>query len=555
MRIPAIQSLCIVSVLAAQVAPRRVHAIVDADVASQGTTPVGMWLIAGVAIFAALEMFRRYRSQRHETLQLRQQVELQQQQIRERSEEQRKLLDEADSANRAKSVFLANMSHEIRTPMNAILGYAQILEDGKNLSADERKAIDVINRSGTHLLGLINDVLDLSKIEAGREELRTASFDLRGAVQSLGMMFEMRCRERELNWESEIDLPGIIVRGDENKLRQVLINLLGNAVKFTKRGFVRLSVRAIGEDRYSFEVADSGPGIEEARVAQVFEAFQQDAAGRQHGGTGLGLAIARRHVELMGGELTLESIVGEGTIFRFELSLPQGDRRAGERLDWSRARRLAAGENVLALVVDDVATNCDVARGLLERVGVEVITASGGLEAVEMVKRGPVPDITFMDMRMPDIDGIETRRRIIDARGSDVTTFVCLTASVFAHQKQRILDEGFSAFLLKPVRAEQLYATIGHQLGVAFDMADATAQDGDVIGAIATPIPETLRVALLEAARHHSITDMNALIGRLAETGDAEHALAVHLQQMMGRYDLAGVRKVIEGLPATSCRL
>lgn len=194
---------------------------------------------------------------------------------------------EAESANRAKSAFLANLSHEIRTPMNGILGYVQILERDDSLTADHRRSVETIGRSGRHLLGLINDILDISKIESGREELHVTDFDLAEVVESLDGMFAVRCQDRGLTWKRTPSSSLGFVRGDEQKLRQVLINLLGNAVKFTEEGEVSLSVERVS-DRVHLEVADTGAGIPPEKQASIFEPFQQDEAGVQHGGRGWG---------------------------------------------------------------------------------------------------------------------------------------------------------------------------------------------------------------------------------------------------------------------------
>jgi signal transduction histidine kinase len=232
---------------------------------------------------------------------------------------------EAESASRAKSDFVANMSHELRTPLNAILGYTRLVSEDEGLSPEHRHAIATIESSGEHLLTLINEVLDLSKVEAGAEQVLTEPFDLSELIGGLAGMFELSCARKGLIWRLEKEIPQGHVRGDHGKLRQVLINLLGNAVKFTDEGQVVLSVLRDGEV-YRFTVTDTGPGIPADRQEAVFEPFQQEEAGRRQGGTGLGLAIARRHVELMGGRLRLESAPGQGTRISFDVHLPSGTR-------------------------------------------------------------------------------------------------------------------------------------------------------------------------------------------------------------------------------------
>ena len=235
--------------------------------------------------------------------------------------------EEAESANVAKSQFLANMSHEIRTPMNAILGYAQLLQEEEDLDEDQKHSVDAIERSGSHLLGLINDILDISKIEAGSEELILADFDLEKTVEGLASMFELRCQQQGLTWKAKVAISRPLVYGDENRLRQVLINLLGNAVKFTEAGQVDLRVEQ-RDTSYYIEVADSGPGIAPEHQHDIFEPFQQGVAGHDKGGTGLGLAIAKRHIAMMGGELMLDSAPGAGARFSFAIDLPPAQNEA-----------------------------------------------------------------------------------------------------------------------------------------------------------------------------------------------------------------------------------
>ncbi len=454
----------------------------------------------------------------------------------------------AEEANQIKSLFLANMSHEIRTPMNAILGYAQILQANPDLSNDQRKGIETIGDSGQHLLGLINDILDISKIEAGRQQLNPSDFNLRSLVQGLGTMFEVRCRQKGLGWRLEEDLPAGFVYGDENKLRQVLSNLLGNAVKFSDAGEVVLRGKALGEDRYSFEVSDTGPGIAPEQQAAIFEPFQQGMEGVHRGGTGLGLAIAGRHVELMDGRLELESAPGKGTRFILSLALPPGQESSevSETRDWSGVRYLADGSSVHALIVDDVPTNRDILEQILAGIGVEVETAESGAQALKLVRQHR-PDIVLMDIQMPEMNGVETRQRLVDEHGPEAMVIVAVTASVFEHQRQSYLEAGFDDFLDKPLRTEQVYACLSKYLGVEYKYAEEeAAPDGTPPDWRSLTLPSGLYEELISAVERHSITELRKQVDMLEALGAEEQSLAAHLRKLARQYDMDGIKAVLE---------
>ena len=454
----------------------------------------------------------------------------------------------AEQANQAKSAFLANMSHEIRTPMNAILGYAQILDGDPGLQGSQRKAIETIGNSGEHLLGLINDILDISKIEAGRATLNPVDFGLQGMVNGLGSMFEMRCQQKGLDWNLEADLPAGTVQGDEGKLRQVLINLLGNAVKFTQTGQVGLQVEGLEEDRYRFDIWDTGPGIPEEKQQSIFEPFQQEDEGMRQGGTGLGLAISLRHAQMMGGELELESAPGSGTRVTFTLILPPGEAASESEssTDWSRVRRLAEGHSVRALIVDDVATNRDVFSQILTRIGVQVQTAENGVDGLELIGRS-MPDILFLDIRMPVMDGPEMLEHVSERHGQEATVVIAATASVFDHQRREYQDKGFSGFLDKPLRTEQVYACLSEHLGIAYEFEE----EGDApvnadVDWTELVLPADLHEELTSAARMQSTTELRQHMAALAELGAEGQGLAAHLSELAQQYDMNGIKVVLE---------
>ncbi len=458
----------------------------------------------------------------------------------------------ADSANRAKSEFLANMSHEIRTPMNAILGYSQILSRDDALPQFHRDAVATIISSGHHLLHLIDEILDLSKIDAGRMEVTVSDFDLSPLVRELAAMFQHPCEEKQLGLRVDFpagDVP-IHVRGDEGKLRQVLINLLGNAVKFTESGLVTLGAAGEGE-QWSFSVADTGSGISQEMADRIFEPFQQGQEARRTGGTGLGLAIARRQVELMGGTLTLESIPGRGSVFTAAIALPvvQAPQEVQARV--RRVHHLAEGQRLRVLVVDDIPENRSVLSAMLAQVGCEVVLAEDGRQAMEVV-RVSKPQIVFMDIRLPGIDGIQVSRRLIEEFSASGLKVVATSASALAQDREECLEAGCDDFVAKPFRAERIYDCLRQLGGVEFDYKEArpAAEPASAFDLGRITLPQELATRMTMAAELHSATVLKNCLADMERLGPAEERLARHLRGFLSSYDMKTIQKLIAQIPA-----
>lgn len=457
--------------------------------------------------------------------------------------------DREHHANTLKSQFLADMSHEIRTPLNAVIGYAQLLETDADLTPGQQKAVEAIRVGGRHLLAVVNDVLDISRIEAGGESLVASRFDLKTLLQEQTLIFAARCAEKRVSWIFEMTADPGEVAGDEAKLRQVLANILGNAVKFTQNGHVALRVNAGDNDLYRFEIEDTGPGIPEDRHREIFDPFAQDIEGRLKGGTGLGLAIAQRYVGLMGGEITVHSIPGEGACFRFSISLPQAstEEPLAGGASIMPARRLASGQTVRALVADDLAPNRDILVRMLEQAGVTVHSATNGTDALAMLETSPI-DIAYLDIRMPGMTGMDMARRIA-AMGRGDLKIVAVSASALVHQQAEYLAAGFDDVLDKPVQMASLYASMARLLDVSFEDespsvpgADAGSPDGAVI------LPPDIRESLADAARRHNITDLKRLIADVETLGDAERIFAAKLHHLCSTYDMKAIGSALEAV-------
>lgn len=404
------------------------------------------------------------------------------QKVEERTAELRSAKEAAESANRAKSTFLSNMNHELRTPLTVILGYSELLKRDRALQPKQREYLNIIGRSGDHLLELINSVLELSKIETGHVSVDAVTFDLPLLLADLHAMFRAKAEAKNLCFVTPgtDGLPRHLV-ADENKLRQILINTLGNAIKFTESGSVSLRVwiegQADGGMRLVAEVEDTGPGIAPEELESVFGLFEQTASGRlSKGGSGLGMAISRDYARLMGGDLTVASDPEQGSVFRLEIPVEEAgilDREPGEPT--LRVAILKQGQDIpRILVAEDSEANRLLLLGLLQQAGFDARGAANGQEAVELFREFH-PDFIWMDIRMPVMDGIEAARLIRGSEGGEAVTIVALTASCLADEHTGILASGFDELVLKPYHTRDIFDVMSRHLDVEYLHEDETA--------------------------------------------------------------------------------
>jgi PAS domain S-box-containing protein len=398
--------------------------------------------------------------------------------VARRTAELARARDAAEVATRAKSAFLANMSHEIRTPMNAVLGFTQLLMRDSALTQTQRQHVEVISRSGEHLITLINDVLELAKIEAGRATVNVTTCDLHALLADLDSLFRLPVEEKGLflSVERGAAVPRFVTT-DEAKLRQVLINLLGNAVKFTAEGGITLRVNmdwdTAQQPRLVAEVEDSGPGIADEELGLLFQSFSQTSAGAgRGGGTGLGLAISQEYARLLGGEIRVTSRLGYGSVFRVEIAGVEGAPPSQEQQEGSRwVVGLQPGQAAWrVLIADDREDNRVLLTRLLDGVGIETREVANGRDALHEYTAWR-PHMILMDMRMPVIDGYEAMRRLRATEGGRAVKIIGVTASAFEEDRQGVLAAGADGYLAKPFRAETLFDLLSRHLGIEFSFA------------------------------------------------------------------------------------
>lgn len=462
----------------------------------------------------------------------------------ERAYGERQRAEAAEAANRAKSAFIANMSHELRTPMNAILGYTQILQRDADLTEMQKKSLATIKRSGEYLTTLINDILDLAKIEQGRLELVPGPCELSGFFSELGNLFRLSAQEKGIGFQyqaaSELS---VTVEVDEKRLRQVSMNLLGNAMKFTEQGEVGLTADYRGGELI-IQVSDTGVGIPADMHEEIFKPFQQ--AGKEqykHQGTGLGLAISRSLVEQMHGHIELESEENRGTRFSVHIPAPQLDaaHRGAEKLKAFAPiiayRRLDGIENKFQiLIADDTLHNRHVLNMLLSPLGFLITEAGDGEEAVELAKTGKF-DVILMDLVMPKLDGLSATRRILENSGNENQRIVAVTARAFEENRLECLEAGCCEYLSKPVDAIQLLQILEKILPLEWMYAERSDTDKNLAQSsnsatisLSKEWLEALEASLIDGDRKHSLE-------LLAQLKQQDAALADELRPWLERYE------------------
>ena len=382
--------------------------------------------------------------------------------------------EKAEKASKAKSNFLANISHELRTPLNAILGFTHLMQDNTSIPNEEQENLKIINRSGEHLLGLINNVLDIAKIESGRTTKTEISFKLENTIYEVSQLMSQQAEAKNLQLKTifDEDIPQYI-KTDKQKLRQILINLIGNAIKFTDAGKITLSIKKEiqgGQPFLILEIEDSGIGIKEQDLSKIFKPFGQSSNIAGQKGTGLGLTISRQYAELLGGSISVESEMGIGSKFSVKTPLiaAHNEGFAHQSSKFFNVKYIASGQtNFRILIVEDQIENWLLLQRIHEKVGIEVQIAKNGLQGIEMFEKWQ-PHLMWMDVRMPVMDGLEATKKIRNLESGKDVKIIGISAHVFKDEIKNVMSVGMDSFVKKPYQFHEIYECLNEQLGIKF---------------------------------------------------------------------------------------
>ena len=453
--------------------------------------------------------------------------------------------EQAEAANRAKSVFLANMSHELRTPLNSVIGFSRLMELDEELNKQQQRNVEIINRSGKHLLTLINDILELTKIEDGKVELTKASISLSQMLNEIMEMLRPRAEQSDISLTVELKQIPEYVETDVTKLRQVLINLVSNAIKFTFKGKVEISLQGEIKGRNAsicFQVTDTGIGISQKNQALLFEPFVQIESGMELSGTGLGLAISRQYIEMLGGKLQVESEEGKGSKFYFELTLPVSEESDVKRevTNNTSTKLEQRYKGFRVLIADDVPEMRMLLADLLESTGLETKEAANGQQAKELILSFE-PDLVLLDWRMPGINGIELTKAIRRNRDIKQPKIIMLSANAFEDNRVEALGAGVNDFMGKPIEADILYRLMDKYLGVSLQQTsneakEASSEKFDLIPADLNDISNETREELVEALKELNSDKIKKAIATLQKENPAISArLTPYVENMQYR--------------------